>query len=516
MNKINLIIEDFKKSISNNKFILFDPFIPNSLIICEYHQLDIKTNLLFVIYYTSSFRDWKTTIINELGISIMKRSTETPYFIPWDHIKNVELNDNHSITFYNNNSDKSFSIDKRFFSLENKIILNIVTVLNDLLTTFKKVKNNEAPQFIFFSDLKSPNEKFHKWLIESFEYVQLGDDIFQYYNSESILKVHKVQVSGYIERIAKNSHRAFFKNKIIYKIYECEEDIDSLLMNFNIFKNEPEVIEDKFTKTKNISWKRVSSYSLYSNGIKLLSNNHNFKINFRLFYDHNNDYIAFEFFPNELNLKKNDTIEILFQNGSQITYTVHNKLNSLLNDEGKRIIQFKSKMLISELNLLALTQIDSWKITLNSKGISVYGGEKGGDPYYSNKKSLSLAIIKYARDYKQTISEEIPNYEPLQLRDNRKSIKEENIGQECYVYLMKDETNNFFKIGISNKPEYREYTLQSEKPTIKLLQAKKFPIRKIASSFEKGLHEIYNKQRIRGEWFNLSDEDVQHIISSLK
>jgi hypothetical protein len=29
----------------------------------------------------------------------------------------------------------------------------------------------------------------------------------------------------------------------------------------------------------------------------------------------------------------------------------------------------------------------------------------------------------------------------------------------CYVYLMKDVSNNYYKIGISKTPEYRERTL---------------------------------------------------------
>ena len=133
-----------------------------------------------------------------------------------------------------------------------------------------------------------------------------------------------------------------------------------------------------------------------------------------------------------------------------------------------------------------------------------------------NKKSLCYAIINFARDYKKIVLKEIANYEPLQIRQENRILENNVDEKECYVYLMEDISNNFFKIGISNKPEYREYTLQSEKPTIKLLKAKKFPIRKIASSFEKALHESYGSQRVRGEWFNLSSEDVNHILMSLE
>ena len=39
---------------------------------------------------------------------------------------------------------------------------------------------------------------------------------------------------------------------------------------------------------------------------------------------------------------------------------------------------------------------------------------------------------------------------------------------------------------------------------------------KIAMSIESALHSTYNQQRIRGEWFNLSDTDVAAIIETLK
>lgn len=85
----------------------------------------------------------------------------------------------------------------------------------------------------------------------------------------------------------------------------------------------------------------------------------------------------------------------------------------------------------------------------------------------------------------------------------------------CFVYLMKDCINNYYKIGISNNPTYREKTLQSEKPTIELVIAKKFPSRQIAESFEKALHKSFEQQRIRGEWFNLTQQAVLQIIESL-
>lgn len=514
MEEVIALIDSFIKD-THNDYVLRDLPATNLLEIQKQHQLGIKTNVLFVIYFTSTYREWKTTIINELGISISKNSTDNPIIIPWEFIKAIELK-GHSLFFKSINHEKNIDIDKHFFSIENKVIPNIVNTLNKLLHIFSEVESNNKHQHNYFSDLESPNDKFDRWLIESFDYVRIGDCIFQYYNSDSLLKTHKSKVNGFIEQMDKSPNIVFVKNKNLYKIYRCEDDFDKFLINFKVFENKPEIIIDQFSKTKNISWKSVSSNSPFSNGVKLLSNDNRVVINLRFFYYNNCDYIAFEFYPKELKLQRNDSIEILFQRGKQVKYLVNKRIVSTENIYGVRIFQFKSKLSISELDLFGSEQIVSLKITQYLKGIDIYFGERGGDPYYLNKKSLCYAIINFARDYKKIVLKEIANYEPLQIRQENRILENNVDEKECYVYLMEDISNNFFKIGISNKPEYREYTLQSEKPTIKLLKAKKFPIRKIASSFEKALHESYGSQRVRGEWFNLSNEDVNHILMSLE
>ena len=80
---------------------------------------------------------------------------------------------------------------------------------------------------------------------------------------------------------------------------------------------------------------------------------------------------------------------------------------------------------------------------------------------------------------------------------------------------MKDFNTGYYKIGISNSPEYREKTLQSEKPTIEMICNKKYISRKIAHSFEQALHKTFSDKRVRGEWFDLSPSDVQEIESTL-
>lgn len=74
------------------------------------------------------------------------------------------------------------------------------------------------------------------------------------------------------------------------------------------------------------------------------------------------------------------------------------------------------------------------------------------------------------------------------------------------TYLMKDSNTGYTKIGKAINPRFRERTLQSEKPSISLLAI-------CESLIESELHEKYSEKRIRGEWFNLDENDISEIIN---
>ena len=71
---------------------------------------------------------------------------------------------------------------------------------------------------------------------------------------------------------------------------------------------------------------------------------------------------------------------------------------------------------------------------------------------------------------------------------------------------MKNRRNGFYKIGRSNDPKKRERTLQSEEPDIVLVKV-------WDKNIENNLHRNYNKQRLRGEWFDLSKIQVRYICT---
>ena len=96
------------------------------------------------------------------------------------------------------------------------------------------------------------------------------------------------------------------------------------------------------------------------------------------------------------------------------------------------------------------------------------------------------------------LAEEISMFDSSYTLERLQKIKDKSLCisvkyDPCFVYLMYDEANGFYKIGMSNNPVYREGTLQSEKPTIKLIASHKYPTRKFAFAIEAALHNLYSK-----------------------
>lgn len=71
------------------------------------------------------------------------------------------------------------------------------------------------------------------------------------------------------------------------------------------------------------------------------------------------------------------------------------------------------------------------------------------------------------------------------------------------LYVMIDHHTGHYKIGRSDSPTKREATLLSQKSSIELLFF--FPG---TTNQEKMLHEIFKDKWVRGEWFDLTNNDL--------
>ena len=179
---------------------------------------------------------------------------------------------------------------------------------------------------------------------------------------------------------------------------------------------------------------------------------------------------------------------MLFEDGNIIEYVLDTNPVSLKNIHDVRVLEYKTLIIKSELELLINKDFKKWKLELKSENREILGGDIGSIIDYKSKQNLTTVIRKFGLDYITTVMDNISDYQPVETRiTNKTEEQEEDI---CFVYLMYDTSNGYYKIGISNKPYYREKTLQSEKPTIELIASKQFPVRKIAENIEKSLHNV--------------------------
>jgi hypothetical protein len=75
-----------------------------------------------------------------------------------------------------------------------------------------------------------------------------------------------------------------------------------------------------------------------------------------------------------------------------------------------------------------------------------------------------------------------------------------------FIYLVLDERTGYIKIGQSKNPSARERTLQSEKPHVTMIFSNLGD-----AELEQELHQEYARFRIRGEWFKLTEDQVESI-----
>jgi len=380
----------------------------------------------------------------------------------------------------------------------------------------------------------------HKWLKNDGDFISENEEIYilrigeyqgYYYLPTQPVKSSK---SGILE-IKKIKDEIINSGDVIFKIHfddcytktieaiECQKKIDEEISITKSLINKPTVNFDEFNNKKDILWEYVGGDR--SAAIKTRSSDN--KLHFYFTFNHlnENNHIVFLTKSIHLTLSKGDQVSFLFENNNIINFFINEnsyKSNKQISHIADNKI-FESKILITneELKIFKNQKFLKWKIHISKNNVSYMGGDLYfGDKYldnstYKTKEHQQLVISNLASDFEKIILQEIPDYSGLNNREDHiekiKSIQNET----CYVYLMIDLTNNFHKIGISNNPVYREFTLQSEKPTIELLASKKFINRKIAKSIESALHSAYIDKRLRGEWFKLDEDEIEEIIYTL-
>ncbi len=140
--------------------------------------------------------------------------------------------------------------------------------------------------------------------------------------------------------------------------------------------------------------------------------------------------------------------------------------------------QQKTRTLLEKLNYLTLVPT----VFEESNSVTIANGVKGVLPV------LVLDKIKFYQDI-----------------FDKQDTDDINQGNE-FIYLMLNVRNNLIKIGTSQKPIFREKTLQSEEPEVVLITYWSAP-----KMIERELHQQFKIKRQRGEWFKLNFSDLKSI-----
>lgn len=409
---------------------------------------------------------------------------------------------------------------------------NLGNTINDgdLLFTLKlAAKTNDSESLIkevrfgfklfpdsFLDEMHNfPSIKINKWLVQNYSYVNEGDDILTLAadNTYSAYATHTLK-SPFSGLLVQKSHYSpyekLIKDQTLFKVYPDESYLE---------EEHPyciDVQKDDFTKELVVKCRMycggIIQYSSLGYNIKRLLG-HSIHINFEYIGGH--FFLLLNYDRKDIDINKYCSLHLLLEDSSVIIF---NPVSNPVKGSPYSCCRFQVSL--TDIEKLSTINFVKWRI-LNKEGIVLKLGDNmccvdDQDPTDTTLKLSYIVFRKFVNDLKQTVIGNITEKEMEVLTENQSDDTKCSLQNTCYVYLMIDTTNNFHKIGISNNPQYREHTLQSDKPTIELLCAKEFPTRAIAEAIEESLHKVYAHKRIRGEWFKLDDTDLEVIKQTLK
>lgn len=309
-------------------------------------------------------------------------------------------------------------------------------------------------------------------LVKDLDYVNKGDVLYR------IIRPVKTEVDRIIDVPSP------FSGYI--KTYNMGYDDDDILMTFYSSLDEMKedsypytIVEDKVRCTKRITWEDF----LYVSGGVYIE------------YNIKDNHPCLHFRYKGLHLSVNDKLFFLDEENNPIIGMVVVKKEHKY-DRSLYEVDF----MLSETDLPTLT---------NSKVLSLYLLFSNDDEPIT-WELYDDDFQDYTASYCKALREANVSYIMSEVKGESSTHYD-----YCYVYLMQDTRNGYHKIGMSNKPDIREKTLQSEVPAVQMVCSKKYPSRKIAKAIEAALHNAYAEQRVRGEWFNLSPLDIQMLKETL-
>jgi len=154
------------------------------------------------------------------------------------------------------------------------------------------------------------------------------------------------------------------------------------------------------------------------------------------------------------------------------------------------IIKVSSQLMICLNKSIESKMIPAWVFFMPTD-VSI---QENGEMYYFSTITKEGDILLSLEFLKTVSIDELSN----------RSLNSPKLFQ--FTYLMIDSNTGYCKIGKSVEPKVRERTLQSEKPTISMIAITE-------ENIESLLHKKFAHKRIRGEWFDLNDKELEDLMS---
>lgn len=386
------------------------------------------------------------------------------------------------------------------------------------------------PYYDFEAEVNSPSLRY-EWEVDNFSYVSKEQHICTIIKHPNCCdrKEYKIYspASGIITLSLNGESRNFGYQEEIQNcnelfLFSVYKNRDSLMMHHYYFIEDIE--EDKFDGTISLSWEtgrrllkceEDESYLDDYPGLEMKAEMGKYIV-VSLELKNNIPYIVFSVDSKKIRLTSGDSIDMLFDGTDGYKKVLNFPITK--NSVKRKVSNVFDNSFYCELSqedVYCMMNYDclSWRVQFGKQPfMSVLGSNES---IWCPKEYASDVFKSFASQFVEVI-EELKNEYSITFSSRNNSKPTVATNDTCFVYLMYDTSNGYFKIGISNDPEYRERTLQSEKPTIEKICAKEFPNRIIASAIESALHKAYESKRLRGEWFALDASDVNAIITTLR
>lgn len=376
---------------------------------------------------------------------------------------------------------------------------------------------------------KSPCIRY-EWKVDNFSKVNDGQHVCSIIKNpySSKRKEYNIYspVSGIIV-IGKNggnkeySYQEEMEINYLFSIYKDKQSLLSWHYNLG---NDAIINKDIFEGSISLEWNKVAGRELPRSkdsffeegyrGFEMCSDSGQYIV-VSLRVKSNVPYIVFSVNSRSIRLSNGDTVELLFENNNAEKNVLTFPITRDIIDESLEGIYDVSafcKLSESDIECMRENNCISWRVKFDKQPLVSVVGYNAST--WCPLEYAGDAFREYVEEYMNQIEELKAEY-PIEFTPALTDINTSVANESCYVYLMFDTSNGYFKIGISNNPEYRERTLQSEKPTIEKICAKEYPNRAIALAIESALHKTYESKRIRGEWFALDADDVSAISRTL-